>query len=285
MRFNYKPLNTSWSLLLVIIPLLINPIQVSASVTNGIENIDIVETSNAIKAEINFLSPLNSYNDIELKLTEDKNVTLLTLENAIARLGIIAILDKKDNTILVLEVPKPLVTEETELLLRFMEGDWHEIYNYFSFPEEIDKISSEEVATMTSEIEGHNSCSGCQCTDFVHCMTNITFKKCWGKEYGDAGEWYNYAKKCDFDRSSSTPKDKSILVMKGGSHGHVIYVKDEKKKNTNEYELKIEHKNWDNCKVSSETIKYNKKTHKIFLRGKWIDNMPVDGFIYKWTKQ
>jgi hypothetical protein len=244
---------------------------------NKITDVNVVETSDVVKAEIDFAHPVLTYEGITVQfLLNTKVQSTLSLEEAMAQFGITVA--SKGKTLLILQVPKSVLTSGAELLVRFKDGDWYQIYG--------SETVGEELAPAGEPVMKYNSCSGCQCTDFVHCKTSITFAKCWGKVYGNADQWYDYAKKCDFDRSSSTPEDKSILVMTGGQHGHVIYVTSEKKKSSDEYELKIQDKNWVGaCQTDSSTIKYNKKTHKIYRGGKWIANMPVAGFIHKWKKE
>lgn len=118
-----------------------------------------------------------------------------------------------------------------------------------------------------------------QCTEYVVGRTKINFQKCWGKMYGNAGEWYKYAKKCGFS-TSSTPKNGAIGEIK--SPGHVFQVISAKKKSKNKYQLIATDRNWDNaCGLrKSFTAEYNKGSGKITMGGKKLYS--VTGFITKW---
>lgn len=105
-----------------------------------------------------------------------------------------------------------------------------------------------------------------QCTDFVAEKTRISFAKCWGKPYGDAGLWYAYAKKCGFSTAS---EPKSGAIMEFSSPGHVLLVTSSKLvafrplvgryddvARYNVYEITISDTNWDNACGKREQKKY-----------------------------
>ncbi len=150
-------------------------------------------------------------------------------------------------------------------------------------------ISGEEALDSKRMLLGSNvrrvqsSCTP-QCTEWVvyNQHTNINFEKCWGKRYGNAGEWYKYAQKCGFS-TSSTPKDGSIGELK--SPGHVFYVISAKKTSTNKYQVVFTDSNWAGpCMPRySVSVEYDKSTGKIFMKeGKKQSSYPVTGFITKW---
>lgn len=118
-----------------------------------------------------------------------------------------------------------------------------------------------------------------QCTTWVVQRTGINFKKCWGKQYGNAGEWVKYAKKCGF-KTSSTPKKGAIGEIK--SPGHVFHVTSVKEKSKNKYELVFTDANWNlNCGIrTSVKAEYNKSTDKITMGGN--TKYSTTGFITKW---
>lgn len=118
-----------------------------------------------------------------------------------------------------------------------------------------------------------------QCTTWVAQHTGINFKKCWGKQYGNAGEWVKYAKKCGF-KTSSTPKKGAIGEIK--SPGHVFHVTSVKEKSKNKYELVFTDANWNlNCGIrTSVKAEYNKSTDKVTMGGN--TKYSTTGFITKW---
>jgi len=118
-----------------------------------------------------------------------------------------------------------------------------------------------------------------QCTTYVANRTHISFKKCWGKQYGNAGEWYDYAKKCGFS-TSSTPKSGAIGEIK--SPGHVFQVISVDKKSQDKYNLVLTDANWNNaCGVRpSFNASYDKASKKITMGGN--SKYSLTGFITKW---
>jgi len=117
-----------------------------------------------------------------------------------------------------------------------------------------------------------------QCTDKVYEITHINFTKCWGKLYGDAGQWYDHAKACKFSTEKEKPKDKSILEI--SSPGHVIYVRESKRLGGGKYSLQYTDANWDlNCGVRNSTATYDRDRRQISFGGRWY---LINGFITKW---
>jgi len=119
-----------------------------------------------------------------------------------------------------------------------------------------------------------------QCTTWVAQRTGINFKKCWsGKQYGNAGEWLKYAKKCGFS-TSSTPKNGAIGEI--NSPGHVFHVTSVKEKSKNKYEVIFTDSNWNlKCGTrSSVKAEYDKSSGKITMGGS--TKYSTTGFITKW---
>jgi hypothetical protein len=117
-----------------------------------------------------------------------------------------------------------------------------------------------------------------QCTDHVYGKTGINFTRCWGKLYGDAGQWYSKAKQCGFETSGNKPADRSILEL--SSPAHVIYIEDSKKLSGSQYRLGYSDRNWDGkCGFRSGTASYDRDRRQISFGGKWYG---INGFITRW---
>lgn len=131
-------------------------------------------------------------------------------------------------------------------------------------------INDDEVAELM-RVKAQTVCHP-QCTDYVYGKTNINFKNCWKNSkgepiiYGNAGEWYDHAKKCGFS-TSSTPKDGVIGELK--SPGHVFMVYSSKKTSSSKYDLVVGDRNWNlNCgERKSFKAQYDKNTGKITMGG------------------
>ncbi len=237
---------------------------------NIVKDVNIVEVENGQYIEVEFNKQLFDYLKLSLMLKNQDYESIISLSEAISTFGIT--IEPRDSDSIRIFLPQEFYSNIDEL---YVQSENNELWPVYT------KLSIFETNTFKN---AHSACNGTQCTDFIHCKTRITFRNCRGYVYTHAKEWYNDAQACKFDRSPSKPKDDSILVSRDFSpFGHVMYVKDSKKKNSHKYVLTIEHRNSKgDGRYIMEKVEYNKDKRKIYVNGNWRS---IEGFIYKWDKE
>jgi len=225
-----------------------------------IEDLNAYDLSDGVNVEISFSNSKYDISKLQFKLKEKEFQFKVTSTEALS-IGNKFSINESDPDVVNVFIPKEIFSDISELCISYKNGDW------FHVP-----------------TESYGIVQYChpQCTDYVYSLTKICFKKCWGKLYGNANEWYKYAAKCKFDRSTKTPKDKSIICINASKYGHVGYVSDSKKQTSSKYKLTMKHANWGcNCCTKKIEATYNKDNQKIKIGNTWYK---VYGFIYKWSK-
>lgn len=258
------------SVVLAILVCLIAQGASAASREAGIKEVTAIEIEGGMTVEVEFTKHGFDASQIRMKFDAQDELGFSTEE--LKALGVKASLNEKRlPTTVSFFLPESTVPVQQEVFVAYGKGDWYHAGIERPEPDEALGEEGPQQAVMAS---------GClYCTAYVYQKTGISFKKCIGKAYRDAKYWYDDAIKCKFERSPSSPKDRSIIVINASSWGHVAYVSKSSKKSSNEYKLDIYQANWVPCKASHDSATYRKDTRKIKFSNTWYS---VIGFIHKW---